>query len=71
LQPSSPGFAPETVSRRGYECLQSLFDLDVIPLDAMLKFSVRECMLIGASRVSPWHGFGVAAKRLFSHPYPL
>jgi hypothetical protein len=43
----------------------------MILLDAMLKFSMRECMLAGASRVSSWHGFGVAAKRLFGHPCPL
>jgi hypothetical protein len=38
--------------------------------DAMVKFFMGECIIIGASRISSWHEKGVAAKRLFIHPCP-
>jgi hypothetical protein len=30
--------------------------------DAMVKFSIRDCMPMGGSRISSWHEYGVAAK---------
>jgi hypothetical protein len=50
--------------KRRHECLQSLFDLDMILSDAMVKFPMPHHKRVGASRISSWHEYGVAAKDL-------
>jgi hypothetical protein len=53
-----PEVNPKTafdLHKRRHECLQSLFDLDMILSDAMVKFFMGECIIIGASRISSWH----------------